>query len=184
MHRKDIPLDGSTPTIMTAYGGFEISYTPFYSGTMGKLWLENRAGASRSRTSGAAGEFGPAWHEAGRKTKRQIIYDDFAAVANDIYARKLSSPAKFGIYGGSNGGLLMGVELNQHPDLWDAVVIQVPLLDMLRYELDPGRRVMGGRVRLGVGAGGGGVPRDDLAVPEPEAGRDVPGAVHLDDDQG
>ena len=81
-----------------------------------------------------SGEFGPAWHEAGRETKRQIIYDDFAAVANDIYARKLSSPAKFGIYGGSNGGLLMGVELNQHPDLWGADGGRVPLLDMLRYE--------------------------------------------------
>jgi len=72
---------------------------------------------------------------ASRKTKRQVIYDDFAAVAQDIFARKLSSPAKFGIYGGSNGGLLMGVEMEQHPDLWNAVVIQVPLLDMLRYEL-------------------------------------------------
>ena len=133
VHRKNIPLDGSTPTIMTAYGGFEISYTPFYSGTMGKLWLEQGGSFAVANIRGG-GEFGPAWHEAGRKTKRQIIYDDFAAVANDIYARKLSSPAKFGIYGGSNGGLLMGVELNQHPDLWGAVVIQVPLLDMLRYE--------------------------------------------------
>ena len=133
VHRKNIPLDGSTPTIMTAYGGFEVSYTPFYSGMMGKLWLEQGGSFAVANIRGG-GEFGPAWHEAGRKTKRQIIYDDFAAVANDIYARKLSSPAKFGIYGGSNGGLLMGVELNQHPDLWGAVVIQVPLLDMLRYE--------------------------------------------------
>jgi len=133
VHRKDIKLDGSTPTIMTAYGGFEVSYTPFYSGTMGKLWLEQGGSFAVANIRGG-GEFGPAWHEAGRKTKRQLIYDDFAAVANDIYARKLSSPSKFGIYGGSNGGLLMGVELNQHPDLWGAVVIQVPLLDMLRYE--------------------------------------------------
>ena len=133
VHRKDIKLDGSTPTIMTAYGGFELSYTPFYSGTMGKLWLEQGGSFAVANIRGG-GEFGPAWHEAGRKTKRQVIYDDFAAVAKDIYARKLSSPAKFGIYGGSNGGLLMGVELNQHPDLWGAVVIQVPLLDMMRYE--------------------------------------------------
>ncbi len=134
VHRKDIPLDGSTPTIMTAYGGFELSYTPYYSGTTGKLWLE-RGGSFVLANIRGGGEFGPAWHEAGRKTKRQVIYDDFAAVAQDIFARKLSSPSKFGIYGGSNGGLLMGVELNQHPDLWGAVVIQVPLLDMLRYEL-------------------------------------------------
>ncbi len=133
VHRKDIPLDGSTPTLMTAYGGFELSYKPFYSGTMGKLWLEQGGSFVVANIRGG-GEFGPAWHEAGRKTKRQVIYDDFAAVAQDIYARKLSSPARFGIYGGSNGGLLMGVEMEQHPDLWRAVVIQVPLLDMMRYE--------------------------------------------------
>lgn len=133
VHRKGMKLDGSTPTIMTAYGGFEVSMTPSYSGVTGKLWLE-KGGSFVVANIRGGGEFGPAWHEAGRKTKRQIIYDDFAAVAQDIFARKLSSPARFGIYGGSNGGLLMGVEFNQHPDLWKAVVIQVPLLDMLRYE--------------------------------------------------
>jgi prolyl oligopeptidase len=133
VHRKDIPLDGSTPTLMTAYGGFEVSRTPAYSGTIGKLWLESGGSFVLANIRGG-GEFGPAWHEAGRKTKRQLIYDDFAAVARDIFTRKLSSPAKFGIYGGSNGGLLMGVEFNQHPELWQAVAIQVPLLDMLRYE--------------------------------------------------
>lgn len=133
VHRKGITLDGSTPTIMTAYGGFEVSRTPAYSATIGKLWME-KGGAYVLANIRGGGEFGPAWHEAGRKTKRQIIYDDFAAVAKDIFARKLSSPAKFGIYGGSNGGLLMGVEFNQHPDLWKAVTIQVPLLDMIRYE--------------------------------------------------
>ena len=134
VHRKEIPLDGSTPTIMTAYGGFEVSYTPYYPATLGKLWIE-RGGSFVVANIRGGGEFGPAWHEAGRKTSRQIIYDDFAAVARDIFTRKLSNPAKFGIYGGSNGGLLMGVEMEQHPDLWGAVVIQVPLLDMLRYEL-------------------------------------------------
>jgi prolyl oligopeptidase len=133
VHRKDIPLNGSTPTIMTAYGGFEVSSTPYYSGSAGKLWLE-RGGSYVLANIRGGGEFGPAWHEAGRKTRRQIIYDDFASVAKDIFARKLSSPQKFGIIGGSNGGLLMGVEFNQHPDLWKAVVIEVPLLDMMRYE--------------------------------------------------
>ncbi|MBA2935606.1 S9 family peptidase [Sphingomonas sp. CGMCC 1.13654] len=133
VHRKGIPLDGSTPTIMTAYGGFEVSSTPYYSGSMGKLWLENGGSFVLANIRGG-GEFGPAWHEAGRKTKRQIIYDDFASVAKDVFARKLSSSQKFGIIGGSNGGLLMGVEFNQHPDLWKAVVIEVPLLDMMRYE--------------------------------------------------
>jgi len=133
VHKKGITLDGGTPTLMTAYGGFEASMTPTYAATVGKLWLE-RGGSYVLANIRGGGEFGPAWHEAGRKTKRQVIYDDFAAVAEDIFARKLSSPAKFGIYGGSNGGLLMGVEFNQHPDLWRAVTIQVPLLDMIRYE--------------------------------------------------
>ncbi len=133
VHRKDITLDGATPTIMTAYGGFEISMTPSYSGSLGKLWLEQGGSYVLANIRGG-GEFGPAWHDAGRKTKRQIIYDDFAAVAKDMFARKLTSPQKLGIYGGSNGGLLMGVEFNQHPDFWKAVTIQVPLLDMIRYQ--------------------------------------------------
>lgn len=133
VHKKGMTPDGSTPTIMTAYGGFEVPMTPSYAAITGKLWLERGNSFVLANIRGG-GEFGPAWHEAGLKTKRQIIYDDFAAVAQDIFARKLSSPKKFGIYGGSNGGLLMGVEFNQHPDLWNGVVIQVPLLDMIRYE--------------------------------------------------
>ena len=133
VHRKGIALDGTTPTIMTAYGGFEVSMTPSYSGSTGKLWLE-RGGSYVLANIRGGGEFGPKWHDAGRKTKRQVIYDDFASVAKDLFARKLTSPQKLGIYGGSNGGLLMGVEFNQRPDLWRAVTIQVPLLDMIRYE--------------------------------------------------
>ncbi|MBX9665510.1 prolyl oligopeptidase family serine peptidase [Novosphingobium sp.] len=132
-HRADMPLTGTTPTLMTAYGGFQISYTPAYSGVTGKLWLE-RGGAYVVANIRGGGEFGPAWHEAGLKTKRQVIYDDFAAVAEDLMARKITSPQKLGIYGGSNGGLLMGVELIQRPELFGAVSIQIPLLDMLRYE--------------------------------------------------
>jgi len=133
VHKKGMKLDGATPTLMTAYGGFEVSKTPAYSGTLGKIWLEHGNSFVLANIRGG-GEFGPAWHEAGRKTKRQIIYDDFVAVARDIFASKFSSPAKLGIYGGSNGGLLMGVEFTQHPELWSAVTIQVPLLDMVRYE--------------------------------------------------
>ncbi|MDI1295498.1 MAG: prolyl oligopeptidase family serine peptidase, partial [bacterium] len=91
VHRKDMKPDGTTPTIMTAYGGFEVSMTPSYAAITGKLWLE-RGGSFVLANIRGGGEFGPAWHEAGRKTKRQIIYDDFAAVAQDIFARKLSSP--------------------------------------------------------------------------------------------
>ena len=133
VHRRDAPRDGSIPTMMTAYGGFEVPMLPTYSAITGKLWLE-RGGAYVLANIRGGGEFGPAWHDAGRKTKRQVIYDDFAAVAKDLIARRFTGPAKLGIYGGSNGGLLMGVAFNQHPELWKAVTIQVPLLDMLRYE--------------------------------------------------
>ena len=131
VRRADIALDGTTPTILTAYGGFQVSRTPFYSGTMGKLWLE-RGGAFVLANIRGGGEFGPAWHQAGLGTKRQIIYDDFAAVGQDLIERGITSPRRLGIEGGSNGGLLMGVEMVQHPDLWNAVLIEVPLLDMIR----------------------------------------------------
>jgi prolyl oligopeptidase len=133
VHPKDMRLDGNNPALMTAYGGFQVSSTPTYSATLGKLWLEHGGVYVLANIRGG-GEFGPAWHEAGLKTKRQVIYDDFAAVAKDLIARKITSPAHLGIRGGSNGGLLMGVEFEQHPDLWGAVIIDVPLLDMLRYE--------------------------------------------------
>ncbi|HEY4083045.1 MAG TPA: prolyl oligopeptidase family serine peptidase [Burkholderiaceae bacterium] len=133
VHPKDMALDGSHPTILYAYGGFEASMAPSYLATTGKLWLE-QGGVYVVANIRGGGEFGPAWHEAGLKTKRQIIYDDFTAVARDLIARKITSPQRLGIMGGSNGGLLMGVEMTQHPELWAAVDIQVPLLDMLRYE--------------------------------------------------
>ena len=131
VHRRDIKLDGNNPTLLYAYGGFEVSQTPSYSATTGKLWLENGGVYAVANIRGG-GEFGPAWHEAGLSTKRQIIYDDFASVAKDLIATKVTSPRRLGIRGGSNGGLLMGVEFTQHPDLWNAVIIDVPLLDMIR----------------------------------------------------
>jgi len=131
VHRRDIKYDGSNPTLMTAYGGFQVSQTPNYSATNGKLWLE-RGGVYVLANIRGGGEFGPRWHEAGLVEKRQVIYDDFAAVAEDLIRRKITSPRRLGIEGGSNGGLLMGVEFTQRPDLWNAVVIDVPLLDMIR----------------------------------------------------
>lgn len=130
--RKDAPRDGSNPTLLSGYGGFEVSNTPYYSGMIGKLWLE-RGGVFVLANIRGGGEFGPAWHQAGLKTKRQVIYDDFQAVALDLIARGITSQRRLGIQGGSNGGLLMGVTMVQRPDLFRAVVIQVPLLDMLRY---------------------------------------------------
>jgi prolyl oligopeptidase len=133
VHPKDMALNGANPTILYAYGGFQVSETPSYNGILGKLWLE-RGGVYVLANIRGGGEFGPAWHEAGLKTHRQLIYDDFAAVAKDLIARKITSPRRLGIQGGSNGGLLMGVEFTQHPELFHAVDIQVPLLDMLRFE--------------------------------------------------
>jgi prolyl oligopeptidase len=133
VRHKDIKDDGSNPTLMNAYGGFQVSMTPLYNPILGKLWLE-RGGTFVLANIRGGGEFGPAWHDAGLKTHRQRIYDDFASVGQDLFARKITSPRRLGIVGGSNGGLLMGVEFTQHPEMWNAVVIQVPLLDMIRYE--------------------------------------------------
>lgn len=130
--RKGLALDGSAPTLLYGYGGFEVSMLPNYSAMNGKLWLE-RGGVYVLANIRGGGEFGPAWHTAGLKGKRQVIYDDFIAVAEDLIGRKITSPRRLGIQGGSNGGLLMGVMLTQRPDLFNAVVCQVPLLDMLRY---------------------------------------------------
>jgi prolyl oligopeptidase len=133
VRRKDIKYDGTNPTVLTAYGGFQVSQTPSYSPVLGKLWLE-RGGVFVLANIRGGGEFGPAWHEAGLKTHRQRIYDDFAAVGKDLVTRKITSPRRLGIMGGSNGGLLVGVEMTEHPAMWNAVVMAVPLLDMLRFE--------------------------------------------------
>jgi prolyl oligopeptidase len=131
VHRKDLKLDGSTPTLMGAYGGFQVSSTPYYSGTIGKLWLE-RGGAFVIANIRGGGEFGPAWHQVGLGVKRQIIYDDFEAVSRDLIASGITSARRLGIQGGSNGGLLMGVAMVQNPELYRAIAIQIPLLDMIR----------------------------------------------------
>lgn len=134
VRKTDVPLDGSTPTLLYGYGGFQVPLNPSYSGNIGRNWLE-QGGAFVMANIRGGGEFGPAWHQAGLKTNRQRVYDDFIAVAESLITSGLTSPAHLGIMGGSNGGLLMGVMLNQRPDLWNAVVVQVPLLDMLRYHL-------------------------------------------------
>ncbi len=132
VHKKGIKLDGKNPTLLYGYGGFEISVLPNYSSLVGKLWLE-RGGVYIIANIRGGGEFGPEWHQAGLKTKRQVIYDDFISVGEDVVKRGITSPKHLGTMGGSNGGLLMGVMLTQRPDLFNAVVVQVPLLDMLRY---------------------------------------------------
>jgi prolyl oligopeptidase len=130
--RKGLVANGNNPTLLYGYGGFEISMLPSYSAGMGASWLE-RGGVYVLANIRGGGEFGPKWHEAARKANRQRAYDDFIAVAEDLIARKVTSPKHLGIQGGSNGGLLMGVMLTQRPDLFKAVVCQVPLLDMRRF---------------------------------------------------
>ena len=125
-------FDGSNPTVLYGYGGFEVSLTPAYSGMLGAGWLE-RGGVYVLANIRGGGEFGPRWHQAALKEHRQRAFDDFLAVAKDLIKRKLTSARHLGIMGGSNGGLLVGAALTQRPDLFNAVVCQVPLLDMRRY---------------------------------------------------
>jgi len=129
---KGFEANGATPTLIYGYGGFQVSRTPSYSATVGHAWLA-RGGAFVVANIRGGGEYGPAWHQAALKQNRQRAYDDFIAVAEDLVARKITSPRHLGIRGGSNGGLLTGVMLTQRPDLWNAVVVQVPLLDMKRF---------------------------------------------------
>jgi prolyl oligopeptidase len=124
--------DGNNPTLLYAYGGFEASLTPSYSGTIGEAWLE-RGGTYVLANIRGGGEFGPAWHLAGSEGNRQHAYDDFAAVAEDLIRQQIASPTHLGIMGASNGGLLVGVAFTERPELYKAVAIESPLLDMRRY---------------------------------------------------
>ncbi len=133
VRRRDMAFNGQNPTLLWAYGGFQVSYPPSYSPYVGKMWLE-RGGVYVLANIRGGGEFGPAWHQAGLRIHRQVIYDDFYAVEQDLVARRITSPRRLGIMGGSNGGLLMGVMLNQHPEMINAAVVQVPLLDMMRFD--------------------------------------------------
>ncbi len=131
---KNTKFDGSNPTLLYGYGGFEISMLPSYSGGLGIGWLD-QGGVYVVANIRGGGEFGPRWHQAGLKENRQKVYDDFIAVAEDLIAKKVSSPRHLAISGGSNGGLLVGAVMVQRPDLFRAVVCSVPLLDMKRYHL-------------------------------------------------
>ncbi|RDZ27378.1 prolyl oligopeptidase family serine peptidase [Lysobacter silvisoli] len=129
---KGLKYDGTAPTLLYGYGGFEVSMTPGYSGSVGKGWLE-KGGVYVVANIRGGGEYGPRWHQAALKANRHRAYEDFAAVAQDLIARKVTSPKHLGVQGGSNGGLLTGNMLTQYPELFGAVVVQVPLLDMKRY---------------------------------------------------
>jgi prolyl oligopeptidase len=130
--RKDLPRDGKNPTLLYGYGGFEVSMTPSYSAGVGTAWLR-RGGVYAVANIRGGGEFGPRWHQAALKQHRNKAYEDFAAVAKDLIADGITSRAHLGCQGGSNGGLLVGNMLTTYPELFAAIVCQVPLLDMLRY---------------------------------------------------
>ena len=140
---RDLVMDGSAPTILFGYGGFQVSFPPTYKPEMGKLWLENGGVFVQANIRGG-GEFGPQWHQSVLNENRQLAFDDFAAVAADLHRRGISSPRRTGIYGRSNGGVLTSVMMTQHPELINAAVIESPLIDMLRYhELPAGASWIG-----------------------------------------
>jgi len=130
--QKGLKLDGTHPTLLTGYGGFEVSLLPQYDGVEGMAWL-SRGGVLVVANIRGGGEYGPGWHRAALKKNRPRAYEDFAAVAGDLVARKVTSVKHLGIEGGSNGGLLVGNMLTLYPNLMGAVVCEVPLLDMQRY---------------------------------------------------
>jgi prolyl oligopeptidase len=129
---KNMKYDSKNPTLINAYGGFEVSRNPSYISTYGISWLD-KGGVYVLANIRGGGEYGPKWHQAGLKGKRQNVFNDLFAVSEDLIAKKVTSPKHLGVMGGSNGGLLVGVAFTQRPDLYGAVVCAVPLLDMQRY---------------------------------------------------
>jgi len=132
VHQKDLQFNGKNPTMIYAYGGFNASSQPNYSSTTGIGWLE-QGGVYVLANIRGGGEFGPSWHQDAMKEKRQNAYDDFYAVTEELIAKKITSPDYLGAFGWSNGGLMAGVVFTQRPDLYKAVVVGAPLLDMKRY---------------------------------------------------
>ncbi|GHA31794.1 prolyl oligopeptidase family serine peptidase [Photobacterium aphoticum] len=132
IHQKGLKLDGTNPTILYGYGGFQLSMEPFHSSLIGKNWLE-RGGVFVLSNIRGGGEYGPDWHQAALQHNRHKAYEDFEAIAEDLITRKITSPKHLGIQGGSNGGLLVGAAVTRRPELYNAVVCQVPLLDMKRF---------------------------------------------------
>ena len=130
--KKDMKLDGRNPTLLYGYGGFEVSQTPSYASTVGPGWL-SEGGVYVLANIRGGGEYGPRWHQSALRENRLRAYEDFAAVSEDLIRRGVTSPEHLGIQGGSNGGLLVGNMTVLYPELYGAVVCQMPLLDMKRY---------------------------------------------------
>jgi prolyl oligopeptidase len=131
VHPAGLALNGDNPTYLTGYGGFNISMTPSFSRSL-LLWLE-KGGVVAIPNIRGGGEYGESWHQAGILANKQNSFDDFIAAAEWLIARGYTRPERLAVAGGSNGGLLVGAMLTQRPELFRAVLVQVPLLDMLRY---------------------------------------------------
>jgi prolyl oligopeptidase len=131
VHRRGLVRDGNNPTLLTGYGGFSVSRTPMFVSAL-PLWLDSGGVYALANLRGG-GEYGEAWHQAGMLDRKQNVFDDFIAAAEYLIANGVTRSERLAISGGSNGGLLVGAALTQRPDLFKAVVCQVPLLDMLRY---------------------------------------------------
>ena len=133
IHNKDVKRDGSNPTILYGYGGFNVSMTPGFAGSR-MVWLEHGGVYAIANLRGG-GEYGEDWHKAGMLLHKQNVFDDITAAAEYLEKEGWSSKDHLAIYGGSNGGLLVGAAITQHPELYKAAICAVPLLDMLRYQL-------------------------------------------------
>lgn len=129
---KGMALNGDTPTLLSGYGGFQVSELPSYLGSTGKMWVE-KGGAYVLANLRGGGEFGPNWHQIAIRENKQRTWDDFIAVAEDLIDRGFTSAKHLGISGGSQGGLLVGTAITQRPELFNAAIVQIPLFDMLRY---------------------------------------------------
>jgi prolyl oligopeptidase len=127
-------VEAAGPTLLGGYGGFEVARTPTYDGVLGRLWLA-RGGTYVLANIRGGGEYGPTWHTQAMRKGRHLVAEDFAAVAEDLVARGITTVEQLGAQGGSNGGLLMGIMLTQYPELFGALVCSVPLLDMRRFHL-------------------------------------------------
>jgi prolyl oligopeptidase len=176
--REGTKFDGKNPTILYGYGGFEQAMTPSYSGAIGSGWLE-KGGVWVLANIRGGGEFGPEWHRTALREGRVKTHGTSSPVAEDVIKRGISSPQHLGIMGGSQGGLLVGAAFTQRPDLFKAVVCQVPLLDMKRYHKLLAGRLVDGRVRQSRRARRLGLHLPVLAVPERREGQEVPeGLLH------
>jgi prolyl oligopeptidase len=134
--KKGTKLDGSHPTLLYGYGGYGISQTPGFLGSFRRIWLDAGGIYAIANIRGGS-EYGERWHQQGMLTRKQNVFDDFHAAAEYLVAEHYTSHAKLALMGGSNGGLLMGAEITQHPGLARAVVSAVGIYDMVRVELDP-----------------------------------------------